>query len=367
VRTAPGGGVRRDLGAGEWPPPRFALPDELLGERVKVPFPIADAPRLGPSKAPVEILYLNDYDLIGAERGKVIVDGLRRTYRDLVEIVALPVPSTPPREPNGPLVAEAAWAAHEQGKFWQMHDKLFTLHAPRDRALLERYAREIGLDVEDFKAALDGERHRARVAEDLERAQQAGLRRRPTFVVNGRRADGTTALVLLVEAALKKAGHTPPPLPPAGIRAATRGGALAGLPLGQRFHATARDEAFDGAIEKELAPLVARDLRALDPDVSAVKVDCRSGVCRISWRPGKEGGAALPQFVRAVYRGERRDPAGAEDAAYLALREPIGAGAPPSAAEAAARLRSRRAAILYSLRTGRTQEPGLPTDRLPKE
>ena len=46
--------------------------------------------------------------------------------------------------------AEAAMAANAQGKFWPMHDKLFANQQALDRASLEKYAGEIGLNVAKF-------------------------------------------------------------------------------------------------------------------------------------------------------------------------------------------------------------------------
>lgn len=83
--------------------------------------------RVRPSKAPVEILYFNDYSCTSCNRSKPWVDGLRRTYGDLVRIVAIPYPVTP----EGPLVAQAAWAAHAQGAFWKLHDRLLSTRDPR--------------------------------------------------------------------------------------------------------------------------------------------------------------------------------------------------------------------------------------------
>jgi RNA polymerase sigma factor (sigma-70 family) len=151
---------RPDVPMLDWPPPRVALPDELLGERLRVPFPTGDAPSFGPAKAAVEVLYFNDYDCMGCGRGKPLVDGLKATYGKNLRLIARPVPGR--QQPGGgqannsELVAEAAWAAHAQGKFWEMHDKLFAEQADRNRATLERYAAEIGMDVDDFRTALDG-------------------------------------------------------------------------------------------------------------------------------------------------------------------------------------------------------------------
>src|SRR5205823_92197 len=53
------------------------------------------------------------------------------------------------------LAAQAALAAAEQGKFWEMHDQLFAHPQALDRPAIERYAAAIGLDLARFKADLD--------------------------------------------------------------------------------------------------------------------------------------------------------------------------------------------------------------------
>ena len=60
-----------------------------------------------------------------------------------------------PFHDNAQPAAEAALAANEQGKFWEMHDKLFANQQALDRPSLEKYAQELGLDMGKFKAALD--------------------------------------------------------------------------------------------------------------------------------------------------------------------------------------------------------------------
>ena len=51
--------------------------------------------------------------------------------------------------------AEAAEAARAQGKFWEMHDKLFANQQNLDRPNLDKYAQEIGLNMAKFKEAMD--------------------------------------------------------------------------------------------------------------------------------------------------------------------------------------------------------------------
>jgi protein-disulfide isomerase len=109
---------------------------------------------------------------------------LRREYGDQVRLVFRHLPL--PGHPDAQLAAEAAVAASAQGKFWEFHDRLFT--GTRDdlgRAVLEGIAKDIGLDLAEFRAALDERRHRDAVADDAAAAAALGIYGTPTLFING--------------------------------------------------------------------------------------------------------------------------------------------------------------------------------------
>ncbi len=91
---------------------------------------------------------------------------------------------------NAQLASEASMAAHAQGKFWEMHDKIFANQKQLERPALEGYAEEIGLDMAKFKAALDNGEFTARVKADMAEGQRAGVRGTPSIYVNGRKYQG---------------------------------------------------------------------------------------------------------------------------------------------------------------------------------
>ena len=86
--------------------------------------------------------------------------------------------------------AQAALAANEQGKFWEYHDKLFSNQQALDRPSLEKYAQELGLNVDKFKSDMDSAKIKAKIAKDQADAQKAGANGTPTFLVNGRQFVG---------------------------------------------------------------------------------------------------------------------------------------------------------------------------------
>ena len=84
------------------------------------------------------------------------------------------------------LAAEASEEANRQGKFWQYHDLLFANQQQLDRPNLERFAQQAGLDMNRFRAALDGNTHRATTQADSQIGTRFGARGTPSFFINGR-------------------------------------------------------------------------------------------------------------------------------------------------------------------------------------
>ncbi len=95
--------------------------------------------------------------------------------------------------------AEAAEAAHAQGKFWEMHDRLLEHQDELAVADLVRHAEAIGLDVERFRDELRRRVYAPRIAEDVASADASGVAGTPTFFINGRRHYGAYDLETLTE------------------------------------------------------------------------------------------------------------------------------------------------------------------------
>jgi len=86
--------------------------------------------------------------------------------------------------------AQAALAAHEQGKFWEYHDKLFANQKALGDDELAGYASELGLDTAKWKDSFNSGKHKATVDADMELAQKLNARGTPNFFVNGRNLRG---------------------------------------------------------------------------------------------------------------------------------------------------------------------------------
>lgn len=82
--------------------------------------------------------------------------------------------------------AEAVEAAGEQGAFWPMLDALYAEQKDLGPELFQRKARDLGLDMAAFNASIQSGRNKARIDADLAQGEQLGVRGTPTFWLNGR-------------------------------------------------------------------------------------------------------------------------------------------------------------------------------------
>ncbi|MFH0902009.1 MAG: thioredoxin domain-containing protein [Pseudomonadota bacterium] len=143
-----------------------------------------NSPSLGSPSAPVTVIEFADFQCPYCSRAAKTARELLEQYPGKVRVVfknlALPF------HEEAVLAAEAALAAHEQGKFWEMHDLLFSNPRYLSRRQIERYASSIGLDMSRFKDALDSGRFKVQVTADGDEALSAGITGVPTFLVNGR-------------------------------------------------------------------------------------------------------------------------------------------------------------------------------------
>ncbi len=81
--------------------------------------------------------------------------------------------------------ASGALAAHEQGKFWEFHDDLFTTPKLNSKSI-DNIAIKLGLDMEKYKKAKASQNVRQKIAIDMQDANKAGVTGTPTIFINGR-------------------------------------------------------------------------------------------------------------------------------------------------------------------------------------
>ncbi len=128
---------------------------------------------------------------------------LHEHFGDRVRYVVrhLPLPDV---HPQAFLAAVASEAAHRQGRFWEMHDVLFSHQSQLEPDDLRGYAEDLGLDVSRFDADLDDQELHDLVRAQAASAAASGARGTPTFFLDGHRHRGphdARTLVASIEAA----------------------------------------------------------------------------------------------------------------------------------------------------------------------
>lgn len=176
----------------------------------------ANDPVRGPADAAVTIVEFSDFQCPFCARGKATVDQVVERYGDKVRVVFRDFPL--PMHRDAPKAAEAGQCAAEQGKFWEMHDKMFENQAALGVDALKKSAADLGLDAAKFNECLDSGKHAEDVKKDTESGQSFGVSGTPAFFINGRMISGAQpfenfAKVIDDELQRKGIAIPPPPAP----------------------------------------------------------------------------------------------------------------------------------------------------------
>jgi protein-disulfide isomerase len=196
----------------------------------RVDIALGDAPVRGKRDAKVTIVEFSDFQCPACGHAEPTVQALQKQLGDGVKLVWKNLPLE--MHPFARGAAEAALAAGAQGKFWEMHDKLFANQQALDRQSLERYAGELKLNIVQFRKALDTHAFAAQVDADVREAQRLGVSGTPTFFVDGQRiGNWTTELLTTAQGNLARAQVVARPRPgrpdPAAVYRALVGNAPA--------------------------------------------------------------------------------------------------------------------------------------------
>lgn len=146
------------------------------------------APWKGGLEARVVIVEFADYQCPFSARVHATLDRLLGAYPDDVRLVFRHFPLA--FHADAHLAAEAAMAAHEQGRFWSFHEEVFGHQQALTRADLSIYAQRAGLDVAAFDAELAAGTYVARVDGDVALGNRLGVTGTPGFLINGAYVSG---------------------------------------------------------------------------------------------------------------------------------------------------------------------------------
>ena len=114
-------------------------------------------------------------------------------HKDNVTLVFKHLPLTR-IHPQAIPAAQAAWAAQQQGKFWEYHDALFEQQDKLGEELYLEVANSLGLDIDKFNSDRQSEAATALIEKDVELARKIGVSGTPFFVMNGETLSGAVQL-----------------------------------------------------------------------------------------------------------------------------------------------------------------------------
>ncbi|MBC7899121.1 MAG: DsbA family protein [Saprospiraceae bacterium] len=157
-----------------------------------------DSPSLGPADAKVTVVEFLDPECETCASFSPVVKSLMKEFDGKVRFVVRYAAF----HKNAKPAAIHTEAAGEQGKYWEMQEKLFAkqgewgevhgaAHQPSavtpPAVSFEKYAQELGLNMDQFKASVSDPKHAAKVDRDMKDLQTMGVKSTPTFFVNGRK------------------------------------------------------------------------------------------------------------------------------------------------------------------------------------
>ena len=180
--------------------------------------PGAEPPHVrGNANAPVTVEEFGDFQCptCGTYYGEM--KKIEAEYGDRLKVIFRQLPLS--MHEHALMAAQAAEAAGMQGKFWEMHDKLYenqtTWTTAKDLLpVFVDYAKQIGLNPDQFVKDLNSETVATRIFQDGKRAHTLNFKGTPSFLVNGKEPQGDQwrpeGLRQMINEALKEAGQQPP-------------------------------------------------------------------------------------------------------------------------------------------------------------
>lgn len=167
---------------------------------------LTGSPTMGPEDAAMTVVEFSDYECFFCAKSAPTIKQLVQAYPEHVRWIFKNYPLS--FHQNAPLAHEAALAAGEQGKFWEMHDILFSNQKALERTDLTRYAKQLDLDLERFQDALDSRKFLPIVERDKAEGALLGVMGTPTFFINGIKVKTSQAITVFKKLIERKAADS---------------------------------------------------------------------------------------------------------------------------------------------------------------
>ncbi len=147
-------------------------------------------PSFGSKSSKVVVQEFSDFQCPFCEKGRRVVNQIKDAYGEKVRVVFRHYPLPPSMHPEAKGSAMASVCAHEQGKFWEYHDKLFDNQQTLSATAYVGWAKDLGLNVEKFNTCMKDSKTEKVVEADQQEGERVGVNSTPTFFVNGKKVAG---------------------------------------------------------------------------------------------------------------------------------------------------------------------------------
>ena len=170
---------------------------------------VAGSPVKGPDNARITLVEFSDFECPFCFAAVAQVDRIMAAYPKDIKLIYKQFPLS--MHPHAQMAAIASLAAKDQGKFWEMYEVLFKNSRRLSSDNIVMWAKEIGLDMDKFKAALASSKYQSIIEKDLKDGEAAGVYGTPSFYINGKQYNGEVTLATLkpiLDAELKGGAKT---------------------------------------------------------------------------------------------------------------------------------------------------------------
>jgi len=154
---------------------------------------IGGSPTTGSLEQKIVLVEFSDFQCPYCAQANQRLKQFMANHQDEVTLVYKNFPLTAIHHDAMP-AAKAAWAAGQQGKFWQYHDALFAQQDKLGEALYVATAKTLNLDLDQFNQTRSGDAASKAIQQDMEIAQMLGIAGTPFFVMNGEAFSGAVQL-----------------------------------------------------------------------------------------------------------------------------------------------------------------------------
>lgn len=168
------------------------LSQTVLDAGLSLAIRLEHSPAKGPVAAPVSFVEFAAFDCPYCARTVATIRQLLTAYPDQLRFSFKHYPLE--MQDQALLPHEAAAAAGDQGKFWEMHDLIFATRDRLSRDDLIAKARKLNLDVARFTKDLDAHRFRPLIESDRNEGSRLGVNATPFFFINGHAVSGSASL-----------------------------------------------------------------------------------------------------------------------------------------------------------------------------